>query len=371
MASTVTFVTGHEDPEKGGTALDWPRLASTRGTLVFLMGMKNLPTIMSHLAAEGKPPGTPVALIRWGTRSSQRTVVGTLGDIVEKAQAANMEPPTVIVVGEVVRLREQLNWFEARPLFGKRILVTRPREQAGELSRILREHGGDPIECPTVQIVPPEDWRELDEALADLHRYQWLVFTSVNGVRPFMERLSRQGRDARALSGLRLCCIGPRTAEELDAYGLRADLIPAEFQAEGLIDAMKAAGVASQRVLIPRAAVAREILPKQLRALGAHVQVVTAYRTIRPSVDVDRFKELLRKHELHVVTFTSSSTVENFCALFENLEEMKKLTAQAVVACIGPITAKTATEHGLPVAILAAQNTVPALAEAIVQYYEK
>ncbi len=368
LASTVAFVTGHEDPSKEAATLEWPRLASANGTLVFLMGMKNLPAIVEHLVTEGKPADTPVALIRWGTRSGQRTVVGTLGDIVGKAEEAEMEPPTVIVVGDVVRLREQLNWFETRPLFGKRILVTRAREQARELSDLLAGYGGEPVECPTIQVVAPESWRELDDAIANLRRYQWLVFTSVNGVRPFMERLRQLGQDARALAGLRLCCIGPRTAQELTAYGLRADLIPSEFQAEGLIEAMKAAGVAGQRVLLPRAAVAREILPEQLRAMGADVRVVTAYRTVMPSGDADRLKDLLRRHEIHVITFASSSTVRNFRRLFDSGEEMKKLTGDAVVACIGPITAKTAAEQGLPVTITAAKNTIPALVQAIVRY---
>ena len=368
LASTVTFVTGHEDPAKGAATLEWPRLAARQGTLVFLMGMKNLPTIVEHLLAEGKPGETPVALIRWGTRSDQRTVVGTLHTIVSQAQAAALEPPTIIVVGEVVRLREQLNWFETKPLFGKRILVTRAKEQAGELTQLLRAYGADPVECPTIEIVPPESWEELDGAVASLARYQWLIFTSVNGVRPFMERLHRQGLDSRALSGLRIACIGPRTAQELATYGLRADLLPSEFQAEGLVEAMKAAGVAGQQVLIPRAAVARELLPEQLRALGAAVSVVTAYRTICPAADRAWVKDLLRQGAIHVITFASSSTVRNFTQLFDGRDEMKALTAGAAVACIGPITAQTASELGMPATITAAENTIPALVEAILRH---
>lgn len=369
LASTVTFVTGHEDPGKGASAIEWPRLASGNGTLVFLMGMKNLPAIVEHLQAEGKSPGTPVALIRWGTRSTQRTVVGTLGDIVGKAARAEMGPPTIIIVGEVVRLRNQLNWFEARPLFGKRILVTRAREQAGELSNLLTGYGAEPVECPTLQFVPPESWQELDRTIAELPRFQWLVFTSVNGVRPFMDRLQRKGLDARSLSGLRLACIGPRTAEELGRYGLRADLVPREYQAEGLIEALRASGVQGQRILIPRAAVAREILPGQLRALGADVAVVTAYRTVLPDMDRSRVKEWFREQKIHVITFASSSTVRNFCELFDSREEMRKLTAGVTVACIGPITARTAEEQGFSVAITARENTIPALADAIVCHY--
>ena len=368
LASTVTFVTGHEDPAKEMEALEWPRLATAHGTLVFLMGVKNLPAIVANLKREGKSGDTPAAVIRWGTKSGQRTVIGTLETIVAKAAEARIEPPSVVVIGEVVRLREQLNWFETKPLFGKRVLVTRAREQAGELSSLLAERGAEPVECPTIRIVPPASWAELDGAIADLSRYQWLVFTSVNGVKPFMERLQHKGLDGRAVAGLRLCCIGPRTADALASYGLRADLVPSEYQAEGLIEAMKTAGVKGQRVLIARAAVAREILPEQLRALGADVQVATAYRTVLPEVEADHVKDLLSKQTLHVMTFASSSTVRNFCGLFGSREEMRRLTNGVVVACIGPITAKTAVEEGLPVTITAAENTIPALVEAIVRY---
>ena len=368
LASTVTFVTGHEDPTKESEALEWPRLATAHGTLVFLMGVKNLPSIVENLLREGKPADTPAAVIRWGTKSGQRTVIGTLETIAGKAAEAQIDPPSVIVIGEVVRLREQLNWFETKPLFGRRVLVTRAREQAAELSRLLVEQGAEPVECPTIRIVPPDSWAELDGAIAGLSRYQWLVFTSVNGVKPFMDRLQRKGLDGRAVAGIRLCCIGPRTAEALGAYGLRADLVPAEYQAEGLIEAMKAAGVKGQRVLIPRAAVAREVLPEQLRELGADVQVVTAYRTVLPEVETDRVKDLLQKQALHVLTFASSSTVRNFCGLFSGREEMRRLTTGVVVACIGPITAKTAAEEGLPVTVTAAENTIPALVEAIVHH---
>lgn len=368
IASAVTFVTGHEDPAKGEGTLEWPRLATATGTLVFLMGMKNLPTIVARLTAEGKSLDTPVALIRWGTRSDQQTVVGTLGNILGKAEAAALEPPTVIVVGEVVRLRAQLNWFEARPLFGKRILVTRASEQAGELTQLLRACGGEPIELPTIQIVPPEDWRDMDDTIAALSRFQWLVFTSVNGVKSFMGRLHKKNMDGRALAGLRLCCIGPRTAEELGRHGLTADLIPAEYQAEGLLESMRAAGVAGQKILIPRAAVARELLPEQLRMLGAEVSVVTAYRTIRPEADRTRLTEQLRQKQIHVISFASSSTVRNFCELFDGPEEMKALTAGVAIACIGPITAQTAAELGLPATIVAGENTIPSLVDAIVRH---
>ncbi len=308
-------------------------------------------------------------MIRWGTRTTQQTVVGTLDDIVVKAQAARMEPPTVIVVGEVVRLRTQLNWFERRPLFGKRILVTRPKRQASEFSDLIAAYGGEAVECPTIEIAPPEDWTPLDRSLDRLPSYRWLMFTSVNGIAPFMHRLQARNLDARALAHLTLCCIGPRTAQELTTYGLRADLIPEQFQAEGLVEALAGRNLRGTRVLIPRALVARELLPEQLRAQGAEVDVVPVYRTMRPAVQTDRLIERLRDRTIDAVTFTSSSTVRNFIALFESASEAGRLLGDTVVACIGPITAATARDAGLKVHITAGQNTVPALAEALVHHF--
>ncbi len=371
MASTVTFVTGHEDPTKPVPFLDWPKLAGTSGTLVFMMGMKNLAAIVGRLRAEGRASETPVALIRWGTKADQRTIIGTLENIVGKAEAAQLEPPTVIVVGEVVGLREQLNWFETKPLFGKRVVLTRAQEQAQEFSQLLAAYGAEPVEVPTIQIVPPASWQAIDQAIARLHTYQWVIFTSINGVTPFMERLRGAGKDARALGSLRVCAIGPRTAHEVERYGIRPDVVPAEYQAEGLIDSLAQCGMSGARVLIPRAEVARELLPEQLREMGATVDVVTGYRTIAPTKDTAAFVQQLREGQIAVVTFTSSSTVRNFVELVGGRDIAQKLTAQTVIACIGPITARTAEECGLTVGILPKENTIPALADAIARHFRE
>jgi uroporphyrinogen III methyltransferase / synthase len=369
LASSVALVTGHEDPLKPSPTVEWDRLAATSGTVVFLMGMKNLPAIVAHLTASGRPATTPVALIRWGTRAEQRTVIGTLADIVRKADEARLEPPTVIVVGEVVRLREKLNWFESRPLFGTTVLVTRPREQAGEFADLLAGSGARVLTMPTIAIVPPADWGPLDRAIADLARYDWVIFTSVNGVRFFFDRLRALGRDARALGRARFCAIGPRTAEALAGQGFKADLVPKEYQAEGVLEAIKKEDMKGARILIARAKVARDLLPEELRARGADVTVAVAYRTVRPEADGAALKEHLRRHEIGVVTFTSSSSVRNFVELFADWAEASALTANAVVACIGPITAETAESYGLKVGIRAKENTIPALAEAIVSHF--
>jgi uroporphyrinogen III methyltransferase/synthase len=369
LASTVTVVTGHEDPSKGTTVIDWPKLAATSGTLVFMMGMKTLPMIVSRLLEDGRPADTPVAAVRWGTKAEQRTIIGTLRDIVAKTAEAGLEPPTVIVVGDVVKLREQLNWFEKRPLFGKRIVLTRAQEQAGEFARLLRAYGAEPISAPTIKMIPPSDWDALDQAIAALSSYSWLIFTSVNGIAPFMERLKTARRDVRALAHLQIGAIGPRTAEELRRYGLTADLIPSEYQAEGMVAAMSRHELRGTKVLIPRAEVAREMLPEQLRAQGATVDVIAVYRTVPPEAGLSRLKEQIQAGAIDVITFTSSSTVTNFVDLIGGAQEARRLGAKTTIACIGPITARTAEEYGLPVTIMPGENTIPALAQAIVRFY--
>jgi uroporphyrinogen III methyltransferase/synthase len=369
LASTVTIVTGHEDPTKPTPTVDWDRLAVTTGTVVFLMGMKNLPSIVAHLTAAGRPAATPVALIRWGTRPEQKTVVGTLADIVEKAEAAALDPPTAIVVGDVVTLRDKLNWFETRPLFGITVLVTRPREQAAEFSTLLTAHGASVQAFPTIAIVPPADWTGLDAAIRRLDGFDWIIFTSVNGVRYFFERLGAAGLDVRALARARLCAIGLRTADELAAHHLKVDLVPAEYQAEGVIEAFAHVQVKSKRILIPRAEVARDLLPQQLKARGADVTVAVAYRTIRPEADVNALKGLLQEKRVDVVAFTSSSGVQNYVECFADVEEAVALTAHALVACLGPITAQKAEACGLKVSIVPKANTVPALADAIAEHF--
>jgi len=227
------------------------------------------------------------------------------------------------------------------------------------------------VECPTIEFIPPENWDVVDHAIAHLDRYQWLVLTSVNGVQHFMNRVWHNGRDARSLQGLRVCCIGPRTAQELDTYGIKADVVPSEYQAEGVLEVMKTAGVAGQRVLIARAVQAREVLPDGLRHLGAEVQVVPVYRAVIPQSTVDEIKARFRAQEIEIVTFASSSTVRNFVKLFGADGEWSQILQHTVVACIGPITAETARELGLQVDVVAGQNTIPALVEALMEYRQQ
>ena len=370
LASSVTIVTGHEDPAKSTSFVPWKSLAQKKETLVVLMGMRNLSSIVRSLLDEGKPPTTPVALIRWGTRSVQRTVIGTLQDIVKLSITARIDPPAIVVIGDVVMLREKLNWYEQRPLFGKKIMLTRALPQAQECSDLLYRYGAETVECPTIEMIPPSDTTELHHAIDNIDRYDWAVFTSVNGVTYFMRHLYDRNQDLRVLHNLRICCIGPRTAQELRAHGLIPDIVPELFQAEGVIDALTPLGLNGKRVLIPRAEVAREILPDTFRALGAEVTVPAVYRTVQPKHDVVWAMEMLRRHEISVITFTSSSTVRNFVDLFGGRGHVDELLSQTRIASIGPITSGTLNDFGLMPVITAKENTIPALVAAIVDYFQ-
>ncbi len=368
--ASIAFVTGHErtDKESGDTKIAWDKLATAAGTIVFFMGVKNLPEICANLIANGRPPDTPVALIRWGTTPRQQTVAGTLADIVRKVEEARLKPPAMIVVGEVVRCREELNWFEHRPLFGRNIVITRAREQASDFRAALEELGAHCIEFPTIAIAPPPSWEPLDEAIRKIATYDWVIFTSVNGVRCFMERLLAGGRDVRELKGVRLAAIGPKTAEAIEALMLRPDLVPSEYRAEAILDALSTEELRGKRFLMPRAMVAREILPEKLQEWGAHVDVVPAYQTVLPEVEAPGIAKLFREGAIDCLTFTSSSTVSNFFALLGK-EEILEYLNRTAVACIGPITADTAEKFGVKTSIMPTAYTIGGLVESIVSHF--
>jgi uroporphyrinogen III methyltransferase/synthase len=366
ITSTVAFITGHEDPTKDETDIDWEKISTGVGTLVFLMGVHNLPKIVQQLLKYGRAENTPIALIRWGTLPKQEILVGTLKDIIEKIDKANFKPPAVIIVGDVINLRNKLKWFENKPLFGKHILVTRSRSQASELADLLEKNGAEPIEFPTIKIVPPENFDQLDSAIENLGKYNWLIFTSANGVDFFFERLKFLGKDLRELKGIRIAAIGPATAKKLENLNLLIDYVPKEYKAEAVIEGFKKFGVSGLNILIPRAEVAREILPDQLREMGANVDVVTAYKTVMDHSKVDKVKKMLLQGKIDIVTFTSSSTVKNFTKLLKDLD-LKKLLEKVAIACIGPITAETARNLGLKVDIEAKEYTIHGLVEAIIR----
>jgi uroporphyrinogen III methyltransferase/synthase len=364
VSTSVAFITGHEDPTKDGQDVDWRKVANGADTLVLYMGIGRLREISERLISAGKSPETPVACVRWGTLPEQRTVTGTLADIADRVEEAGLKPPAVTVVGEVVALREGLSWFENRPLFGRRIVVTRARAQAGDLSRELEALGAEVVEFPTIVIQPPEDFAPLDKAIRELDGYGWLVFTSVNGVEAFVERLGEHGLDLRAVPrAARIAAIGPATAESLQRAGLNVDVMPREYRAEALVDEI-GGSLEGKRVLIPRAKVAREILPESLREAGAEVDVPPAYESASSDEGAESLAARLEAGEVDCITFTASSTVENF-VLAIGEERAKALSVGASIACIGPITADTARGYGLEVAVEAEEYTIPGLVEAV------
>ena len=370
LTSTLAFVTGHEDPDKEETSINWSSLASGIGTLVFFMGVKNLPNITRNLINHGKSADTPVALIQWGTTSSQKTVTGTLDKIAEKARTAGIKAPAIIVIGDVVHLRNKLKWFEQRPLLGKRIVVTRARQQASDLVGLLFDLGAECLEYPTIKIMPPKDLEPVKQAVENLSAYDWIVFTSVNGVYYFFEQLFAAGKDVRALGRMKTAAIGQATAGRLRKFGLTSDIIPKTYRAESVIEAFKDQQLKDKKILLPRAAAARPILPKELKKMGAEVEEIPAYETLKVTESTDDLVQQLEDRRIDLITFTSSSTVKNFKALLPS-ENFKKLIQGVTIASIGPITTDTASELGFEVHITADSYTIPGLVDAILQHYQK
>ena len=368
--STLAFVTGHEDPTKESSQINWSALATGIGTIVFFMGVKNLPHITAQLTAHGMAADTPVALVRWGTTNRQRTVTGTLETIVAVAREAGIKAPAIIVVGRVVELRERLRWFEDRPLLGRNVVVTRARAQASDLVARLSEMGANCLEYPTIQVTPLEDTTLLDQAIDRLDRYDWIVFTSVNGVRYFFERLFERGHDVRALHHMRTAVIGPVTAERLRDFGLKSDILPDSYRAESVVAAFQNESMAGQRVLLPRAAEARAVLPQELGKMGAEVDEVVIYRARPVEEGARQLVDDLRAGRVDLITFTSSSTVSNFRALLPDAEAGQLLSG-VNVASIGPVTTETAQSLGIQVDITADEYTIPGLCRAIQQRFSR
>jgi uroporphyrinogen III methyltransferase / synthase len=364
--SHVTFFTGHEDPAKTQSSIDYAALAKLGGTQVMLMGVERIEAIAQRMMEKGARKDLPVALVRWATTGRQETLVGTLENIAQRVVDLGFEAPAVAVFGDVVALRENLSWYEKRPLSGKRIVVTRTRKQASELSNRLRALGAEIVELPTIRIEPPTDLREFAELVQDAHAYDWLVFTSPNGVDAFFEMFFKLFDDAREIGGVRIAAIGPATAQRVKDYHLHVDLQPEEFVAEAIVrEFAKQGGVENLRILIARAEKARDVLPKELSGLGAIVDEGFAYRTVPETRDATGARRRLLEEGADLITFTSSSAVENFVAL--GLPWPKGMQ----VASIGPVTSKTAREQGLKIDIQARQYDIEGLVEAIRSFFAK
>ncbi|MCA1784514.1 MAG: uroporphyrinogen-III C-methyltransferase [Desulfobacteraceae bacterium] len=368
--SFVSFITGHEDPTKENSRMQWDIFARSDATLVFLMGVKNLENIVTQLIAHGKPPDTPVALVRWGTTPRQQTVSGTLDTIVENVREAKLKSPAVIVVGHVVSLRDELAWFDKTPLFGKKIVITRARAQASGLSADLTRLGAHCIEIPTIRIQPPADNTPVMDAINRIKAYDWLIFTSVNGVKYFFDTLFGMGKDVRVLGHLKFACIGPVTKQGLADFGIISDILPETFRAESVIQAFSCADIQGKKVLLPRAKKARTILPEELTRMGANVDEVTAYETVLDKEAGPTLIDLLEKKQIDAVTFTSSSTVSNFMSLLDP-GQAPGLLENITIASIGPITSDTARSFGLEPVIEADPYTIAGLVNGLLAYYGK
>ncbi len=368
VATSFAVITGHEDPGKEKSGSNWEKLATGLDTLVFLMGMQNLARITAKLVENGRPAATPVAVVKDGTRPGQQTVVGTLANINDKVKESGLGPPAVVIVGEVVRLREKLRWFDNRPLFGKRVLVTRARQQASALSKLLAERGAEPIELPAIEIKPVEDTGKLDEALRHIEKYRWTIFTSVNAVDVFFRRLRELGRDARTLHNVNIGAIGLATAGILESKGIKPDFLPEDHTSDGLLAGLRGRDIKGETFLLPRADIADKSLADGIRGMGGAVDEIAVYRTAPAYDSMLRVRELFLSGGIDIITFASSSTVTNLVAA---LDGKARVAGKIITACIGPKTAETAARAGLRVDIVAREQTIDGLVSAIEEYFAR
>jgi uroporphyrinogen III methyltransferase/synthase len=371
VASSVAFITGHEDPAKANSSINWEHLAQSVDTLVFYMGVSNLGTITDKLIQYGRAPQTPVALIRWGSKPEQKVLTGTLKTIGEIALKNEIRPPVITVVGDVVELRKKLNWFENRPLFGRKMIITRTREQASELGAGLSDLGAEVVDLPTIEIEPVGKSSALEKEAGAMKNYDWIVFTSPNGVKAFFNCLISSHGDVRAIGDAKIASIGPGTTREIEKYHIKVQVTAKTSVAEGLVkDLKKIGGWKGKKVLIPRAEQARDVLPDALKKMGALVKVVAAYRTKRPqSVDRDVLGSIIAGN-YDLITFTSSSTFENFISLMGK-NEFKKIRSKIQAASIGPVTSAALKSWGVTPVVEASVYTIPGLVAEIQRYYKK
>lgn len=370
--ASVAFVTGHEDPTKKYSNIDWQKLATGAGTIVIYMGIKTLPVLTEKLIGFGRSPDTPVAVVRWASTPQQRSVEGTLATISQVVQEADIKPPALVIIGDVVKLRKTIDWYEKRPLFGQRMVVTRTRDQASELVVKLEENGAECLEYSTIHIEPVDDFQPLNKAIETIGDYQWMLFTSLNAITYFFKQLFSLGLDSRHLAGPKIAVVGRATADELLKYGVKADLIPEKFTGEGLAEALLQSKVEGSKILLPRASKAGELLPETLVDAGAEVTVIPVYKNTPPQGRKEELREHLEAGNIDLVTFTSSSTVTNFLAMVDagSEEELHGLLDNVRLAAIGPVTAETLKKNGLNVDIQPERYTIADMVQAIVRHYQ-
>ncbi len=364
FTSSFSMITGHEAEDKIDSSIHWQSLATSNSTLAFYMGVRNLPRICENLTKYGLDAQTPAALIRWGTTTRQEVLVGTVTSLPRLAKEADFKPPALLLIGKVVSLRAKLKWFERRPLFAKRIVVTRARSQASELSKRLEQLGAEVIELPTIRIQPVEDPTALQQVIAELASFDWIVFTSTNAVDAFFGALEKSGLDARGLVANRICAIGPATAGRLRQCGILPDAQPEKYTTKNIVESLAARQqLTGRRILCPRADIAPRDLPEALTAGGATVKEIAAYNTVPDNTNSERVIELLGQGKIDWLTFTSSSTVKNFFAVIKS----EALGANVRLASIGPSTSATIKQFGFTPAVQAEQYTINGLIDAIIE----
>ena len=368
-ASTVSIITGSNESGLEHLKIDWEKISARTGTLVFLMGARKLPRIVEQLIKFKKKPSTPVAVIQWGTTSRQKTWTGTLDTIVEIAMKEKIKPPTLTIIGEVVNLKPVTDWYETLPLFGKTFVITRAESQAESFIHMLEERGAEVFLHSSIKTVAPADWGPLDQSLQVLSDYDGLIFTSVNAVYYFSQRLKEKNKDIRELKGVQVYAIGPKTAQAVKNLNILVNTVPENYVAESLIDCIGKDNIYGKKFLLPRATVAREILPDTLRKMGAKIDIVPAYQTIAPIQSDSNFLQRLDEGCIDVITFTSSSTVNNFLDRLDN--NYRNRLDKIIIACIGPITQKTAEDRGLKVTIIPKHHTIDGLILAIETHFKK
>ena len=365
LASGVAVVTGSESPEVPASQVDWDAVAAFNGTVVVLMGWQTLPEIAEALVSRGVPGNRAAAAVEWGTTSRQRVVTASLSEITAKSRSAGLSPPVALVIGDAVSLRERLTWFDGRPLHGKRVLVTRARSQASRLAALLESEGAETIQAPAIRVAPPTDTEALDAAISNIDEYDWLTLSSPNGVRGLWNRLEALGLDSRALFGVRVAAVGAATAAALSEMGIRADLSPDVYVAEALVEEFDKTGVDGGRALCLRSDIGRETLPQGLRELGLHVEEAVAYKIEMPAESWKAARDAYDPNGpgVDATTFTSSSTVKNLVRLLDgDVDPVNR----SIVACIGPITARTAEDLGIRVDVVAREQTMKGLVSALV-----
>ncbi|MFD0588309.1 uroporphyrinogen-III C-methyltransferase [Paenibacillus sp. GCM10027627] len=376
LASSLSIVTGHESPDKLDRSIHWDKVTNATGTLLFLMGVAKIGYIADQLIRHGKPPETPVAIVRWGTRVEQETIVGTLETIEAIVTEANFKPPAVIIVGDVVLQRDKLRWYESKPLFGMRVLVTRARAQASELADAIESLGGEPCEFPVIETREPAGEAELTHlkaSLEDAESYGWLMFTSVNGVDYFFRFLRRFGIDMRRFHAARIVAVGPKTAEALISRGLTVEELPVKFHAESLLESLEGQLANGDKALLPRGDLARDVLPRELAKRGVEAVEIDVYDTVMAEEQDELALEWLQSGGIHMITFTSSSTVTNFLDILKRkgIENAAELLKTIPIASIGPITTGTIEQAGLRATVEAEASTLDSLIEAIAAYNQE